>query len=355
VAVTLPRQRADATKKRQPPASEGSKAHEAAESKAMEQEEEASGTDEPGEEGPGAMRRGSMKDASGKSDYRGRPKPSRARSAPGSKNTKAPMDGDCGCGGQKKGGCSCSGKSMKDSSCGGRPMKDGDTSRGPGELYGRMSARRGDSLPVHDYLRACELGIQNQPTAYILARLDASERLDLKCGNGAIRQGQKCSKGTASAAQKNPHSILRSAGQGATVGGGILGGIGALQGAAIGAALGGPGGAIGGALGGAASGFIQGAVLGGAAGAGVGAIQKATWRPKSRKKNRDSVWADGFQPVQDSAPLNEGKGRKRTGRRPRLSLADATSSGFSSPSTSSTGGSSSTSSFPGRRVGGGTR
>jgi hypothetical protein len=76
-------------------------------------------------------------------------------------------------------------------------MKDGDTSRGPGELYGRMSARRGDSLPVHDYLRACELGIQNQPTAYILARLDASERLDLKCGNGAIRQGQKCTKGTA--------------------------------------------------------------------------------------------------------------------------------------------------------------
>lgn len=341
MAITLPR-RADAAKKRQPSAPDESKAHENAESKTMEQEEESGGADEFGEEGPGALRQGSKKQSKGKADYRGREAPGRKRAVPGSGSTKAPMDSDCGCGGKKSGGCSCRG--MKDSSCGDRPMRDGDTSRGPGELYGRMSARRGDSLSVHDYLQACQLGIQNQPTTYIRARLDAAERLDLKCGRGAIRQGQKCSKGTASAAQGNPHSILRSAGQGAKIGGGILGGIGALQGAAIGAALGGPGGAIGGALGGAASGFIQGAVLGGAAGAGVGAIQKATWRPTSRKKNRDSVWADGFQPVQDSIPPNDGKGKKRTGRRPQLSLADATSTG-----------SSSFSSFPGRRVGAGTR
>lgn len=296
----------------------------------MEQEEEYGSADEPGEEGPDAVRKGS------KADYRGRNKPSRQRSAPGSKNTKAPMDSDCGCGGKKgrKGGCSCSGK------------KDGGMG-GPGELYAPATAsvrqknardsscgmRRGDSLTVHEYLAACDLGIQNQPTGYIRARLDATERLDLKCGRGSISQGEKCRKGTAqqvspqvaaaknmaarvnksgsalefstynkrtgaltskSSSEKNPYSIRRSTGRGALIGAGALGGIGALQGAALGAAVGGPGGALGGAVGGALSGALTGGVLGGAAGAGIGAAQKVSWRPRS--KRRDSVWAQGFQP-----------------------------------------------------------
>lgn len=283
--------RIDARRGRQPTAPDESKAHESAESKQMEQEEETGGADEPGEEGPDAVRKGS------KNDYRGRVSPGRKRNVPGSKNTKAPMDSDCGCGGSKgkKGGCSCSGK------------KDGGMG-GPGELYAPATAsvrqknardsscgtRRGDSLTVHEYLAACDLGIQNQPTGYIRARLDATERLDLKCGKGAIRQGQKCSKGAATAVEKNPYSIRRSTGRGALIGAGALGGIGALQGAALGAAVGGPGGALGGAVGGALSGALTGGVLGGAAGAGIGAAQKVSWRPRS--KRRDSVWAQGFQP-----------------------------------------------------------
>jgi hypothetical protein len=199
VVVTITR-RSDARKGRQPSAPDETRPHESAESKQMEQAEEAGGADEPGEEGPASIRRGSKK------DYRGRVSPGRKRNVPGSENTKAPMDSDCGCGGTKgkKGGCSCGGK------------KDGDTSRGPGELYapstapirqknardGSCGMRRGDSLTVHEYLAACDLGIQNQPSSYIRARHDAAERRDLKCGRGAIRQGQKCTKGTAQ--QVNP-------------------------------------------------------------------------------------------------------------------------------------------------------
>lgn len=200
MAITLPR-RSDARKGRQPTAPDGSKAHEAAESKEMEQEEETSGSPE-GEEGSESYRNGSKK------DYRGRPKPSRQRSAKGAGNTKAPMDSDCGCG-SKKGGCSCKGK------------KDGGMG-GPGELYSPSTAairqknardsscgmRRGDSLTVHEYLAACDLGIQNQPTGYIRARLDATERLDLKCGAGSISQGEKCTKGTAQATPQRSRITL---------------------------------------------------------------------------------------------------------------------------------------------------
>jgi hypothetical protein len=109
---------------------------------------------------------------------------SRKRSAKGAKNTKAPMDGgmygkkpmdgECGCKGKKGGKC--------DGNC------------------GSMKKDRADSaLTPHEYLNACDLGIQDRSRSYIRARLDAAERLDLKCGAGSISKGEKCSKGAATA------------------------------------------------------------------------------------------------------------------------------------------------------------
>lgn len=100
-------------------------------------------------------------------------KTNRKRSAKNANNTKAPMDGDCGCGGKK--GASC------DGNCGGYAKK----------------MDRNDALTPQEYLAACELGIQGRSRAYIRARLDVAERLDLKCGNGSISQGEKCTKGAA--------------------------------------------------------------------------------------------------------------------------------------------------------------
>ena len=113
---------------------------------------------------------------------------SRKRSAKGAKNTKAPMDGaygkkpmdaECGCSGKKGGKC--------DGSCGGSMRKRGDS-----------------ALTPHEYLGACDLGIQDRSRSYIRARLDAAERLDLKCGKGAISKGEKCTKGAAT--QVNPQA-----------------------------------------------------------------------------------------------------------------------------------------------------
>lgn len=306
--------RTDARRGRAP---DGSKAHESAESSEMEQEEEAGGDPED-EEGPGALRQGSKK------DFRGRQTPGRKRNIPGSKNTKAPMDSDCGCGGsKKKGGCGCSGK------------KDGDTSRGPGELYNspvsstrRMNnrdsscgARRGDSLNVHEYLTACDLGIQNQPVSYIRARLDAAERLDLKCGNGAIAQGKKCTKGTAQASTGNENGIFsrariqREGYYGAQLGGdpfsrksqakragALNAGLGAVLGGAVGAM---GGGGVKGALKGALAGGAFGATAGAAHGAMLAQANRITSRAAERslqrerskgRRHRDSIWAEGFQP-----------------------------------------------------------
>ena len=89
---------------------------------------------------------------------------SRKRSAKGAKNTKAPMDGgmygkkpmdtECGCKGKKGGKCEGSCGSMK---------KD----------------RADAALTPHEYLNACDLGIQDRSRSYIRARLDAAERLGL--------------------------------------------------------------------------------------------------------------------------------------------------------------------------------
>lgn len=111
-------------------------------------------------------------------------KPSRKRSAKGAKETKAPMDGGmygkmpmdgagCGCG-KRKAKC--------DGNCG-------------------KKMDRNDALTPQEYLAACELGIQGRTRSYIRARLDAAERLDLKCGKGSISQGEKCTKGPATKAQ----------------------------------------------------------------------------------------------------------------------------------------------------------
>jgi uncharacterized protein YcfJ len=190
----------------------------------------------------------------------------RKRSAKGAKNTKAPMDGgaygkkpmdaECGCKGKKGGKC--------DGNCGGSMRKRGDS-----------------ALTPHEYLNACDLGIQDRSRSYIRARLDAAERLDLKCGKGSISKGEKCSKGAATAAENAPISIRK----GLKVGAKIGGGLGAVQGAMLGGALGGgPGGALAGAAIGAASGALQGAVIGG----GVQAVRKvgaAYGRGRERNRN----------------------------------------------------------------------
>lgn len=99
---------------------------------------------------------------------------SRKRSPKGAKNTKAPMDADCG---TCKSGKPCSCSAHKDAGCG--------------------MPKRTDALTPHEYLAACELGIQGKSRPYIRARLDATERLDLKCGAGSISPGEKCTKGSA--------------------------------------------------------------------------------------------------------------------------------------------------------------
>lgn len=148
---------------------------------------------------------------------------SRKRSAKGAKNTKPatdggmygkkPMDGDCGCMSKgRKGTC--------DGSCG-------------------KKMDRNDALTPQEYLAACELGIQGRSRAYIRARLDAAERLDLKCGKGSISEGEKCTKGTAQKVQSNKASVGQRVKAGASllaIGAGTVGQA-AFTGAAFGAGL----------------------------------------------------------------------------------------------------------------------
>jgi hypothetical protein len=190
--------------------------------------------------------------------------PSRKRSAKGAKSTKAPMDGgmygkkpmdaECGCKGKKGGKC--------DGNC------------------GSMKKDRADSaLTPHEYLSACDLGIQDRSRSYIRARLDAAERLDLKCGKGSISKGEKCSKGAATAVESAPISIRKGMKLGAKIGGGL----GVAQGALGGALLGGPAGALAGAAVGALGGALEGAVIGG----GVQVARKAgAAYGRSRERNR---------------------------------------------------------------------
>lgn len=144
-------------------------------------------------------------------------KVSRKRSAKGAKSTKAPMDGDCGCGGGKAKKCTC------DGGCGGYAKK----------------MDRSDALTPQEYLAACDLGVQGRSRSYIRARLDAAERLDLKCGKGSISPGEKCTKGAAQKVQSNKTSVGQRVKAGASllaIGAGTVGQA-AFTGAAFGAGL----------------------------------------------------------------------------------------------------------------------
>lgn len=83
------------------------------------------------------------------------------------------MDAPCTCG-KKRGKAKC------DGSCG-------------------KKMDRNDALTPQEYLVACELGIQGRSRSYIRARLDATERLDKKCGASGIPDHKKCKVGGGSA------------------------------------------------------------------------------------------------------------------------------------------------------------
>lgn len=138
------------------------------------------------------------------------PKHSRKRSTKGAKNTKPAKDGmgmkkpmDGGMYGKKPmDGDKGMKKEMEMDMCGKKPM---DAECGCGKKKGRKydgdcgyKRKRSDSLTPQEYLTACEMGIQDRSATYIRARLDAAEaRNDLKCGKGAISEGEKCTKGPA--------------------------------------------------------------------------------------------------------------------------------------------------------------
>ena len=200
-------------------------------------------------------------------------KASRKRSAKGAKRTKAPMDAEsCGCGGGKGKKCSC------DGGCG---------------SYKKMDS----ALTPHEYLAACDIGIQDRSRQYIRARLDATERLDLKCGNGSISQGEKCTKGTASNA---PDKVVNQAGvqekdkysfkkqQSAWRKHGAI--AGATAGAVGGALLGASRGGIKGALVNAALGGLAGGAFGAAAGQAEGTLRAAGNRTaRAYVRNRQNI------------------------------------------------------------------
>jgi hypothetical protein len=139
------------------------------------------------------------------------PKHSRKRSAKGAKNTKPakdgmgmkkpmdggmygkkPMDGDKGM--KKEMEMDMYGKKPMDAECGCKGKKGRKCDGNCGSMR-----KRSDSLTPQEYLTACEMGIQDRSATYIRARLDTAEaRNDLKCGKGAISEGENCTKGPAS-------------------------------------------------------------------------------------------------------------------------------------------------------------
>lgn len=195
--------------------------------------------------------------------------PSRKRRA---RRSKAPMDSDCSCGKRK---------SKCDGSCG---KKDGS--------YKPMMDRA-DALTPQEYLAACDLGIQGRSRSYIRARLDSEDRLDLKCGKGAIPEGKKCTKGAATRVQpkKGPGRIERR---------GLYGNSGlggdpfsrrnmAKKGAMVNAAgLAALGGLVGGGKG-AVVGGLAGAAAGALSGAGQAQLNRVTSRAAKRRRLNNEV------------------------------------------------------------------
>ena len=259
------------------------------------------------EAGPDVIREGE--------DYQEMPmtkgKTNRKRSAKGAKQTKAPMDG--GMYGKKPmdgEGCGCGKRKAKcDGSCG-------------------KKMDRNDALTPQEYLAACDLGIQGRTRSYIRARLDAAERLDLKCGNGAISKGEKCTKGAASTVDPKGQGpsritftgketgifsrerIKREGYYGARLGGDPFSRKGqakkyAAVNAGLGAAVGGVAGAMLGGGKGAAIGAALGTAYGAAAGAGGGALTAQINRGTSRAANRS------LQREQFEKPIAASYKRKR--------------------------------------------
>jgi hypothetical protein len=162
---------------------------------------------------------------------------------------------------------------------------------------------RNDALTPQEYLAACDLGIQGRSRTYIRARLDtamnltpASIRADLKCGNGSISKGEKCTKGAATEAQnkvvnqagvkaKDKYSFKKQqqawGSRGAAVGGAIGGILGALQ----------PGGGgVAGSLGRGVIGAAAGTVLGKTAGFAEGTLRAAGNRTaRAYGRNRANI------------------------------------------------------------------
>lgn len=153
------------------------------------------GKKKPMEMEPGEGKAHEMKESPQEEATEG-PEPDDAPMAKKGKRTKAPMDGE---------GCSCGAKGRKGKKC----SCDG------GCGYGKKM----DSLTAPEYLDACELGINRRSNAYIRARLDAEQRLDLKCGKGAISQGEKCRKGAATAVRPEVAAASRAAASIGTKGG----------------------------------------------------------------------------------------------------------------------------------------
>jgi Skp family chaperone for outer membrane proteins len=213
---------------------------------------------------------------------------SRKRSPKGAKNTKAPMDADCG---TCKSGKPCSCKAKKDGGCG---------------SYGK----RGDALTPKEYLAACDLGIQDRSRPYIRARLDtamnltpSTVRADLKCGKGSISEGEKCSKGSAQKAKSIPGPTERRGAYGTSGLGGDpfsyknMANKGAMLNAA---ALGGIGGLIGGG-----KGALIGAAVGGLAGAASGAGQAGMNRISSNAAKRSRLRGELEAPIKAEYKANK--------------------------------------------------
>lgn len=127
----------------------------------------------------------------------------RKRSSRGAKRTKAPMDAEGGCCGEKKGHGKCS------ACASGKPCG--------GTMDASCGMQRGDSaLTPQEYLAACDLGIQDRSRPYIRTRLTVMDsltpstvqlRTDKKCGGSAIPDNKQCRVGGGGGAGAAPRKM----------------------------------------------------------------------------------------------------------------------------------------------------
>lgn len=200
-------------------------------------------------------------------------KTNRKRSAKGAKNTKPakdgyamkkPMDAECSCGMKgRKGKC--------DGSCG---------------------KKMDSALTPQEYLAACDLGVQGRSRSYIRARLDSAQRLDLKCGRGAISEGEKCRVGQAQKVEPTDRYSIKGRAKAEAKAGAIKGALlGAAGGYVSGALTGRRGSGLAQAALGAGAGALYGATAGaarGAAGAALNRTGRAYMRNRQNVKNANA-------------------------------------------------------------------